>query len=236
MAKSGWVVAALVGLVQPVLAQTVAPEPAAQPTLVVAGEVISRQDLWDRRSNSLMGRPDFLKEIVLKVAIARGIAGEVSPNTKTIAVSIRRPGRMTAFKHLAQGWKGHFHLAGATSPYELVDFTEGIAPPERPRPQPAPVAVRPPRARVFPDEYGGREIRDSKLLQERAVREIARRYGMTEASVVTLTSFQGPMPPEGGYVYWGVKGKKHGTWWIWQAGETKPRPGDDLIDPQQYQK
>jgi hypothetical protein len=145
--------------------------------------------------------------------------------------------KLIKFKYLAEGWRGTFHLSGGKDPYDLLDFRDGVAPPARPKPVivPAPPVTPPPLR--FPDNLSGRQIRESQELRERALKEIVKRYGMTDASVVTLTSHSGPCPPPGGYVYWGVKGRIRGKWHIWQAGSLgKPREGTELIDPKRYQK
>jgi hypothetical protein len=60
---------------------------------------------------------------------------------------------------------------------------------------------------------------------------------MSKASVIFLVSHSGPAPPEGGYVYWGVKGKVKGKWKVWQTGYNgKLLDGHKLIDPMRNQK
>ena len=212
-------------------------ETAWQPTLVISGEVVRKEELWDRRPNPLMGRPDCLKEIVLQVRIARVLRGVPPADASRIAISIKGQRQLIGWRYLAVGWRGTFSLTGDGRLYDLVDFGDGVAPAANPRaqivPKPLPAGNPPP----FPDNVGARSIRESKRLREKAVREIARRYGMADARVVYMVSHQGPRPPRGGYVYWGVKGRIGGMWHIWQAGGYgAPRAGTELIDPKRYQK
>ncbi|MES0491265.1 MAG: Hint domain-containing protein [Leptospirales bacterium] len=87
------------------------------------------------------------------------------------------------------------------------------------------------------EKISGRQIKESRPLQERAARAIAKKYNMKNAEIVILVSFSGPRPPEGGYVYWGVRGQLDGKWVIWQPYTNPPlRPGRELEDPKRYQK
>jgi len=206
-------------------------------TLVISGEVANRKEIWDRRPNPLMGRPDILKEIILYVNVSRLIEGDLSTGMQMILVSLKGDSTLTAYRHLAKGWRGTFHLAGGGKQYELVEFTDGIVPETRPGAVIVPTKTTTGNTLGFPDNIGGREMKGSKQLQDKAVREIARKYGMTEASAVFLTSNSGPCPPPGGYDYWGVKGLIGGKWHIWQAGGYgRPREGTRLEDPKRYQK
>jgi hypothetical protein len=119
----------------------------------------------------------------------------------------------------------------------LLSVESVLKPAATAAPAPTQVQVRPsPAVKRFPDEIGGRELQASPALQKKALRIIAERYGLREAKLIFLTSFQGPMPPRGGYLYWGVRGKIKGHWHVWQPGERAPRLGNDLDDPQKGQK
>lgn len=89
----------------------------------------------------------------------------------------------------------------------------------------------------FPEHLSARSVKEDAALKKKAVRAIARRFGMSGAKAVFLASFQGPQPPEKGYLYWGVAGKIKGAWKIWQAGMAgELRDGKALADPNQFQK
>jgi hypothetical protein len=210
-------------------------DPAPAVDLVVSGAVIERREIWDRRTNPLMGRPDFLREILLKVDVSKVVSGRLTGRAMRVEVSIKGQEKLVEFRKLVAGWRGTFGLMGGKSPYEMAYFRDGVAPKAKPRIGIVPPAGQSGAPLKFPENLTGKQVRESRDLRERALKEITGRYGMTESSVVTLTSHQGPMPPEGGYVFWGVKGRVSGKWHIWQGGYGL-RPGTELEDPQRYQK
>jgi len=207
-------------------------EPDPAPGLVVSGKVVGRKEIWDRRPNPLMGRPDILKEIDLQVDVSRVVFGDIASGADRIKVSIGTQEKLIKFKFLAEGWRGTFHLSGAKDPYELAEFTDGVAPPAKPRPGIAPVPPNTGSTLRFPDNVSGRQIKESPSLRERALKEIMRRYGMTGASVITLTSHSGPVPPPGGYVYWGVKGRIRGKWYIREQRKSENDTWLHLTSPE----
>ena len=203
--------------------------------LVVSGTVVGRREIWDRRTNPLMGRPDLLKEIILQVNIARVISGSYTSRIMRIDVSIKGQEKLIAFMKVVVGWRGTYYLGGKKSLYDLLDFRDGIAP-QSGAPVVNPTQVTQARTiGTFPENVSGQDIKASIDVREKALKEIVKRYGMAGASVVTLTSHQGPMPPEGGYIIWGVKGLISGEGHIWQGGYGL-RKGTELEDPHRYQK
>ena len=205
-------------------------------TLVVEGLVVKRDEVWDRRSNPLMGRPDFLREIVLAVQVLRVRQG-VLPKLESNLLPISFAGEfLLAGKRAGEGWTGVFSVRGAAPKFTGLGFEPGTPPavsvaggkPARERPAPAPVP--------FPENLSAPAVRADAALRARAVRTIANRFGMTGAEAMFLTSYSGPEPPPGGYQYWGVKGRIGGRMYVWQPGERKPHPGNKLLDPLRYQK
>jgi hypothetical protein len=213
------------------------PDTIPQVTLVVSGTIVHKEEIWDRRSNPLMGRPDFLKEIRLEVASLKVRIGHLPKGAASITVSIQGQKSLLSHQSLGVGVSGEFHLAGEAMPYELVSVSSVV------RPKVTPKAVTQPTIRVtpgpkleFPENVSGRDLKASEPLRKKVIRVISNRYHMTDARVVFLTSFSGPMPPDGGYLYWGATGKVKGKWHIWQAGYKGLRPGSELIDPKRHQK
>lgn len=208
-----------------------------QVTLVVSGTIVQKEEIWDRRSDPLMGRPDLLKEIRLQIASLKVREGRLPSGTATLAVAISGQKQLLSYKSLSLGMSGEFHLAGNAMPYELVSVSSlvkpKVTPKEAPRPKPW---TAPTDEGKFPENVRARDLKASEPLRKKVVRAISFQYGMTEAKVVFLTSFSGPMPPDGGYLFWGVTGKIKGKWHIWQAGTKGVRPGSELIDPHRYQK
>ena len=210
-------------------------DPALKVDLVFSGTVISRKEIWDRRTNPLMGRPDILKEIILQVNISRVLSGYALSRVKRVDVIIKGQEQLVAFKKVVVGWRGTFCLAGSKSPYNLVDFRGVVGPKGGPQVVNQPLATQAGNTLKSPDNVSGRQIKESKELRGRALKEITQRYGMADSSIVMLTSYQGPVPPEGGYIYWGVKGRVKEEWHIWQGGFGL-RPGTELEDPHRYEK
>ncbi len=216
-------------------------DPLDSATLVVSASVAKRVEIWDRRSNPLMGRPDFLKEILLQVEVLQVITAALPLNADRITISIKRENKLIASRVLYEGTNGVFYLKGTQPLFELITVNNVLLPKVRPivRPliqnqlvKPTPVARLP-----FPENIGGREMEASKDLQKKAVQVISKKYGMTKARILFLTSHSGPCPPEGGYLYWGVKGQIKGKWHIWQPGNNgRIFPGEDLVDPKRHQK
>jgi len=205
-------------------------------TLVVKGKVTAREEVWNRRSNPLMGRPDVLEQIVLEVRVKKRIKGKLSRRTRQITVAITEHKALIKSKGLRPGDEGIFRLTGKKSPYELLDFELSFKAPPPPTPtmRPRPTSTPVP----FPLNVSGRKIKDSEQLQKKALRKLVHKWKMEEAEVITLISHRGPRPPKGGYVYWGVKGKIDGQWHVWQAWTNNNRPfrGTRLKDPKRYQK
>jgi len=85
------------------------------------------------------------------------------------------------------------------------------------------------------ERTGGRQMVKSEEMQEQAVKIISEKYSMKNASFITIKSFSGPRPPNGGYIYWGVKGNINGKCHVWQPGYgLRQRTG--LEDPKKFQK
>ncbi|MEK6796718.1 MAG: hypothetical protein AABZ39_18220 [Spirochaetota bacterium] len=212
------------------------------PDLAVSGTITAREEIWDRRTNPLMGRPDILVEIVLHVAVEQVIAGKLPPAMTEVVVSVKERAFLIQFRTLTKGQKGKFHLVGSSSPFILSGFEPSAAPPkplQTNNPKPTPFvetneAGYDDSALQYPEKIPGRVMVRSKELQNKVVAIIAAKYGMKNASLLTLVSFSGPCPPDGGYVYWGVKGEVKGKWHVWQSGRLTE--GATLTDPQRYNK
>ena len=195
---------------------------AGQASATVTGTIEKRDEIWDRRNNPLMGRPDILKEVLLTVKPTTGQA---------VTLSIKG-----ALLHktwvLQKGAIADFYYSPGTPPYPLVRFDLKQAAPPVPRKQATPI---PQPVQTYVD---ARLLQGSTQLQEKVRREIVEKYDMTDTSFLFKTSFQGPMPPQGGYKLWGVKGKIKGKWYVWQPGGKDGRlnVGKELIDPFRYQK
>ncbi len=203
----------------------------------ITGKAMDREEIWDRRPNPLMGRPDWLEEIILTVRPSSG---------PDITISIKGEKLLIKYKTITAGSRGVFRVTGRKMPYSLVSFEpfkgsgsreENIVPKKTAKPVPTPKPVKTPIyvTLLESEKISGRDIIKSKTLQDKAVREIAKKYGIKNAAFVTKTSFQGPVPPPGGYVYWGVKGLVKGADHIWQYGYGLRR-GSELEDPQRYNK
>lgn len=228
------------------------PEYEKSAALMLSGKIIKKEEIWDRRSNPEMGRPDILKEILLHVKVDKVLKGKLLEKSKLITVSIKGHKSLIAYRMLKKGDSGTFYLNSKKIPYILLNFELSYSPPALPsknenvRTDPVPKKnnFRPPYTDEKVDKMLGPPVRitgkmilESKDLQEKVIRKIAVRYGMKEAVIITLTSFQGPTPPSGGYKYWGVKGKIKGIWHVWQPHRKNPLiKGDKLIDPKRYQK
>lgn len=214
------------------------PDTIPQVSLVVSGTIVHKEEIWDRRSNPLMGRPDFLKEIRLEVTSLKVRTGHLPKGTASVTVSIQGQKSLLSHQSLTVGVSGEFHLAGEAMPYELVSVGSVVRPKVTPQGVTRPAVQAPPMPKLeFPENVSGRDLKASGPLRKKVIRAISNRYHMTDARVVFLTSFSGPMPPEGGYLYWGVTGKVKGKWRVWQAGyKGALRPGSELIDPKRHQK
>lgn len=204
--------------------------------LVVSATVMNVEEIWDRRTNELMGRPDWLKEIILQIRVTGVVKGS-SPESKLV-VSIKGGKLLIQAKTIFTGQSGLFTLSGSEPVYSLVAFVPG--PEKRPTAVTKPLPVNTPvklKPLPFPENVTGHDIVKSKELQSKAVKTIAAKYKMTNASFITVTSFQGPMPPPGGYVYWGVKGQVKGKWFVWMPGRNGYLlEGQELFDEKMHQK
>ena len=222
---------------------------------IIKGEILNRKEIWDRRSNPLMGRPDILKEIIYTVKIVAVLEGKSIKNGETISISVKGRELLLSFRALKIKECGIFYLSGESPPYTLIDFQSTYTPPVPVKENIVkPVAVRASdknkRECYDPNkEYTDKELEtflepitvihpkyilESKEFQQRVIKIIAEKYNMKDAALIKMTSFSGPRPPKGGYKYWGIKGKITGTWHVWQSG--KIRKGENLINPKRYQK
>jgi len=223
-------------------------------TLVVSGTITEKKEIWDRRSNPLLGRPDILKEIKFKLEIITLIKGKLPKNTKQIDMSITKNQKLLAQNYLAEGDTGTFYLNSINKLYSVVDYTDikkNTKPAEN-EPSPADTVKAPSLVSNLikrdtitneeiaqllekPDYIPWRLILKFENLKKAALQKIAKKYQLNNTMVVTLISHQGPRPPSGGYLYWGVSGRIKGKWHIWQPGKGL-RQGKDLVDPKRYQK
>lgn len=222
------------------------PDPALSKdaSIVVLGVITNTEEIWDRRTNPLMGRPDVLKEIIWRVQAGTVYKCDPPLAAGSIRVSITGEKNIIKYKRYAAGAEGLFYLAGENAPFNLVSFSAKTpsgkitpVPALKITPRPAPVVNRQKTPEpAFPENISGRDIIKSKELQKKAAAAIAKKYSMKDASFVSMTSFSGPVPPEGGYIYWGVKGLIKGKWHIWQHGCGSPREGTQLEDQQRFNK
>jgi len=225
--------------------------------LVIAGKIIKKEEIWDRRSNPLMGRPDILKEIIYIVKPETIYKGKLQQKGKPVTVSVKERKSLIAFRVLIAEEVGIFYLAGSKSPYELLHFQSTHRPKmvnmrdNKIKPQPVNKKYNSTIKEYYdpekeytdkqigemlepPVRIASKYIFESVKLQNRAVNIIAIKYKMESTSLVTKISHQGPRPPRGGYKYWGVRGKIKSVWHIWQFGKLKK--GDKLEDPKRFQK
>ncbi|MBW8048831.1 MAG: hypothetical protein FVQ77_00525 [Cytophagales bacterium] len=223
--------------------------------LVVSGVITEKEEIWNRRSNTKMGRPDKLIGINLKLKIITLKEGSLPVNTNEIDIAITNQ-KLLATNSLAEGDTAIFYLNSINNQYRLVDFKELKKKINERKNKPSHVdTVKQP---VFeknisktdtplteqditqwletPDNIPGRLIRISNKLKQEVLQKIAKKYQLKNAKVVTLVSHQGPTPPFGGYVHWGVTGTIKGIWYIWQPGREGLRQGKELIDPKRHQK
>lgn len=211
--------------------------------LVISGTIINREEIWDRRTNPLMGRPDILKEIIWEVRIDSFLKRKSPVASGSIKISITGEKLIIKHKAITAGSKGIFYLTGVRQPYALIyadiPAIDSInpAPVKTIKPRPKPKATTTPYGGPLleSEKISGRDIIKSKELQDKAVREIAKKYNMKNPSFLSMTSFSGPVPPNGGYKYWGVKGDIKGVAHVWQHGYGL-RQGSSLEDPQRYNK
>ncbi len=218
--------------------------------LVVSGTVTQREEIWDRRSNPMMGRPDFLKEIVFHIKIDSVYTNAGIEVSDIITVSAKDHHMLLKCKALPVGELGIFKLHGDTMPFILSDFDSLPGKTGKIIIQELTIksdvtsynntdfnnTTENDSLSLF-ERIAGKVMLDSIGLQQKAVRFIAKKYGMKNAEFVSLTSYSGPCPPDGGYVYWGVRGQIKGKWYIWQAEpNSKLIEGEELTDPKRYQK
>lgn len=215
----------------------------------ITGKVLKREEIWDRRSNPLMGRPDWLKEIILEI--------EIDSILKTDAVRISGIIKATAkeeslheFSQVMEGEIGIFSFEGNVQEYFLLNFDTipgnkgkvnsektNITTISKTQIQNESENEKMDDSLRYYESIRGKDIADSKSLQKKAVKFIGKRFNLKNTEFVTITSYSGPAPPDGGYVYWGVRGQKSGKWYIWQAGYGDfLQEGKELNDPKRYQK
>jgi len=216
----------------------------------VTGKVTQREEIWDRRSNPLMGRPDWLKEIILKIEIDSVLSTNKNHLKANITASAKEHDALLEFSGIMEGEIGIFSFEGNSEGYFLVSFDSipgktGTVKPEKTvvttttntQTQKETITEQIDDSLKYFESQKGKDMVASNDLQKKAVRFIAKRYGLKNAEFVSLTSYSGPAPPDGGYIYWGVRGQKKGEWYIWQAtSNSKLIEGKELNDPKRYQK
>lgn len=224
----------------------------ADSTQVVKGKVTAKNEIWNRRSNPLMGRPDWLEEIRLTLEVESVMAGERIQAHQLITLSIRQQS-MLAHNELAVGDQTTFTCQWQDSLFAVLEYHDLIKAPPVPEP-PAPVRndTLPPKqpnllsldsltaAQVIqlletPDYISGKLIQKFENLRVAALQKYSAMLKLSQAEVITLVSFSGPAVPDGGYVYWGIRGMRNGKWQIWQPGYGV-RDGRELHDPGANQK
>lgn len=227
--------------------------------LIVSGTVVKREEHWDRRTNPLMGRPDILKEIIFHIEIQSVIRGKIPKDQNTITAVVKTRKILIRFKGIPEKKSGLFELYGTQMPFELLDFKpfEPEEPPPDDHLNDRPAPVKPPthinlNSAAFMERFNnmtddeflnelektnGRIIILSNPLRKKALQVISKKYNMKNPKVIFLRSFQGPRPPRGGYLMWGVRGQINGKWYTWQPGEKeKPHAGKNLINHNRHQK
>jgi hypothetical protein len=218
-----------------------------QDSLVISGTITKREEIWDRRTNPMMGRPDFLKEIIFHIQILSVISGNVPEGSGIITASVKDQKMLIKSKIIREGKSGIFTLQGNEIPFILINFdtlpgktnvavTNKVSKETKIKDVEKENKQEDNSLSAF-EKKSGREMTASRLLQEKAVQAVVRKYKMKNAKFISLTSFSGPAPPEGGYIFWGVSGQIKGKWYVWQPGTNgKLREGKELDDPHRYQK
>jgi hypothetical protein len=226
--------------------------------LVVNGIVTSKKEIWERRPNPEMGRPDRLIEIRLKLDILTVLEGVLPVDTKQLDISIIENHKLLAQNNINVGDQGVFYLDSFKNRYKLSGFNRkgSLSDLEKLDNEPRQVDTIQMKgirwnysnldtnltdkqiAQLLetPENIPGRLILRSNKLKSKALSQIAGKYKLNDAFIVTMVSNKGPFPPPGGYVYWGVCGTKNGEWFIWQPGYKELRSGKVLTDPQRYMK
>lgn len=218
--------------------------------IVISGKVTKKEEIWDRRTNPLMGRPDFLKEIIFHIQTDSILNSDTIKVSGIITASVKDPKMLVKYKSIPEGEVGIFKLHGNHMPFTLVEFdslpgitgkvankTIGVNSGVKQHKNTNIDSPQEKDSLIIFERKGGKEMTNSKTLQKEAVQFIAKKYGLHNAEFVSLTSFSGPCPPDGGYIYWGVRGQIKGKWYIWQSTtNSKLNEGKDLIDPKRYQK
>ena len=225
----------------------------ADSTLVVRGTIVEKSEVWNRRSNPMMGRPDWLEEIRLKIEPDTLLSGVLESGIIEMTLSIKEQ-HFLALNNLAKGDYATFTLVNNDSLFRVVDYYDVIknyraaatvthsADSVRVEPGKASYHLRDSLtdediAELLkdPEKIPGMLILKFENLKEAALKKITKDYKLTESRVLTLVSNRGPAVPEGGYVYWGVTGMKNGKWYVWQPGYGL-RETTELEDPKRYQK
>lgn len=221
-----------------------------QDSFVISGKIVKREEVWDRRSNTMMGRPDFLKEIIFHIQILSFISGNVPKDVHIITATVKDQKLLIKFKALHKGKSGIFTLRKNEMLYILLKYddlqsnandsainNDNVVLEKKGENKVTKENKQEDDSLSMFEKKSGREMIGSKLHQKKAEYLIARKYRMKKAKFISLTSFSGPMPPEGGYVFWGITGQIKGKWYVWQPGtKGKLREGKELIDPHRYQK
>lgn len=218
--------------------------------LIISGKVLTKKEVWDRRTNSLMGRPDFLKEIIFSIEIDSVFVSDLPNVPNIITASVKDNKLLVKHKTIPEGEVGIFKLQGNKAPFILLGFdslpgkTGNVIRNNTTINVITYNSINNNKEEINNNDSlsilikkSGKEMLGSKLLQQRAVYYISKKYLMKNAEFVSLTSFSGPCPPQGGYVYWGVRGIIKNKWYVWQQQtDGKLREGKDLDDPLRYQK
>jgi len=226
--------------------------------LVVTGVVISKEEIWDRRPNPEMGRPDILLEIKLKLDVLTVLEGVLPVDKKQLDISIIENQKLLADNNINVGDQGVFYLNRMEKRYKLSGFNKKGSLSDLKKVDNEARQLDPAQTNRIqwnynnldtnftdkqiaklletPENIPGRLIIRSNRLKNKALSQIAGKYKLKDAFVVTMVSHKGPLPPPGGYVYWGVCGLKNGEWFIWQPGYKELIPGKTLTYPQRYMK
>ncbi len=205
---------------------------AVKSSLIVSGKVVKKKEIWDRRTNKLMGRPDILKEIILHIKVFSVIKGGFLYKGEVIKVSLKSRKQKFKYPAIAQGESGIFYLDSGNEPFSLIYYEPSI---DKSGKNVIPSKKQALKKLNSPKKISGRMIRKSEKLRKATLGKIAAKYKMKDAEIITMISFQGPRPPDGGYVCWGVKGKINGKWHVWQPGAGL-RKGKKLKDFHKCQK
>jgi hypothetical protein len=222
---------------------------------ILSGTIIKKEEVWNRRTNPLMGRPDFLIEIIFTVKVDSVITGKIRLN-ELIKISAKGEQIIVKTKNVPQGQSGIFKFQRKDTSFELLSFEafpQQVMPDTKDNRDTVKKSI-PQKVvtRINADGYlkmndkefqnsietiPGKEMKSSEALQKRTAKCVAKKSGLINAETIVLVSFSGPAPPHGGYIMWGVRGQKAGKWYVWQPGNKwKLIEGKELDDPHRYQK